>query len=304
MFSSQKIQSKINASVVKIQNRMTDIRKLIDKLAAEENKLLSAEFIAPCVGNGKVQTRIAKILYTFTIKPCDFEGWGIFKPINEKQAAFIEEPNLPIICEYLKNFPSLRFRIIYPLQGQSWLAYPINEANMMQRCGYCKPVAVHLVAEAAQFEVVIARTDFAAWWFDECDRRSDVMVTQSLREQLERVTPPQELHFKGMTPEMRTAYDLATQQAQEFSALHRQKRDEKRLKEALKMAGGGLQQWSDRQDYWVVEWTTSNGEQHTSAIFKNDLTVMSAGICLSGEDEKFDLQSLVGVVERRDSEEY
>ena len=31
---------------------------------------------------------------------------------------------------------------------------------------------------------------------------------------------------------------------------------------------------------------------------------MSAGICLSGADEKFDLQSLVAVVERQDSEEY
>ena len=156
---------------------MANIRKLIDKLAAEENKLLATEFIAPCVGNGKVRTRIAKMLYTFTIKPYDFEGWCIFKPINEKQAAFVEEPNLPIICEYLKNFQSLRFRIIYPLQGQSWLAYPINEADMMQRCGYCKPVAVHLVAETAQFEVVIARTDGAAWWFDECVKRSSPKVS-------------------------------------------------------------------------------------------------------------------------------
>lgn len=298
------LKSKIQSPKSKIQNRMADIRKLINKLAAEENKLLSTEFIAPCVGNGKVRTRIARMLYTFTIKPPDFEGWGIFKPINEKQAAFIEEPNLPIIGEYLKNFQSLRFRLISPLQGQSWLAYPINEADMIQRCKYCKPVAVHLVAEASQFEVVIARTDAVAWWFDECDRRSDVMVTQSLREQLERVTPPQELHFKGMTPEMRTAYDLATQQIQEFNALHRQRRDEKRLREALKMGGGELQQWSDRQKYWVVEWTTSDGEHHTSAILKDDLTVMSAGICLSGEDEKFDLQSLVGVVERQDSEQY
>ena len=283
---------------------MTDIRKLIDKLAAEENKLLSTEFIAPCVGNGKVRTRIAGMFYTFTTKPDDFEGWGIFKPMNEKQAAFIEQPNLPLICEYLNNFQSLRLRLIYPLKGQSWLAYPINEADMIQRCGYCKPVAVHLVAEASKFEVVIARTDSAAWWFDECDRRSDVMVNQSLRDQLEQVTPQQDLHFKGITPEMRTAYNLATQQAQEFSALYRQRQDEKRLREALKMGGGELQQWSDREDYWGVEWITSDGEHHTSAISKNDLTVMSAGICLSGEDQKFDLQSLVGVVERRDSEEY
>jgi len=283
---------------------MTDIRKLINKLATEENKLRSIEFIAPCVSNSKLQTRIAGMLYTFTPKPGNFEGWGIFKPINEKQAAFIEEPNLPLISEYLKNFQSLRFRLTYPLRGQSWLGYPVNEADMEQRYGYCKPAAIHLVADAEQFEVIIARFDGAAWWFDECDRRADVMVTQGLREKLKQITPPQELHFKGMTPEMRTAYDLATQQAQEFSALQKQQQDEKRLKKALQMGGGELRQWSDRQDYWVVEWITSNGEHHTSAISKKDLTVMSAGICLSGEDEKFDLQSLVGVVERRNSEEF
>ena len=67
------------------------------------------------------------------------------------------------------------------------------------------------------------------------------------------------------------------------------------------MGGGELRDFRDRGDFWQVEWTTRNGEHHTSAISKGDLTVISSGICLSGYDRDFDLQSLVGVIESRDN---
>jgi hypothetical protein len=98
---------------------------------------------------------------------------------------------------------------------------------------------------------------------------------------------------------MRAVYELAAQPARELQARRQQEQDESRLADALRLGGGRLHDFQDRGDYWLVEWTTRDGERHHSAIARRDLTVISAGICLSGEDRKFDLHSLVGVVEQQ-----
>lgn len=273
-----------------------DIRKLLNQIAAQEMQLQETQFLAPCVRGGLVRTRVANIIYSFVPQPQNFEGWGIFQPVDEKFAALVDEPSLPQLAEYLKLLKPLRLRLAYVLRGKTWLAYPTNEGDVLQRFGVAKPVAVHLVTEGATFEPIIARFDGCSWWFDECDRRTDPLITENLKEHLKKLTSPEELRFKGITPEMRSLYQLTTKKNQEFTA----KTDEQRLRKALKMGGGEMREFRDRQDHWVVEWTTANGERHTSAISKNDLTVISSGICLSGRDRDFDLHSLVGVIEHRD----
>ncbi|MBD2039171.1 hypothetical protein [Microcoleus sp. FACHB-672] len=278
---------------------MTDIRKLLKQISAQEDQLRDTQFLAPCVHRGRVRTKVAGIVYTFTPDPRNFEGWGIFQPATSKVAKVVEEAELQQVTEYLQQMPAVRLSLAYQLQKQTWLAYPVNESDVRQRIGCVKPVPVYLVSEGATFEPIIARWDGCSWWFEEIDRRADPIPAEALREALKQVTPPAEVRFKGMTPEMRTVYQLVAQQTKEFEAQMQQQWDEKRLQKALKMGGGQLQKFHDRDDYWIVEWTTGNGEQHTSAISKNDLTAISAGICLSGFDRNFDLQSLVGVVEDR-----
>jgi len=98
---------------------------------------------------------------------------------------------------------------------------------------------------------------------------------------------------------MRSAYKIAYQTTQEAQRLREIAHVEQRLREALALAGGVLREFQDRGDCWLVEWATPDGERHASAIHKDDLTVLGAGICLSGRDRDFDLQSLVGVVTQR-----
>ena len=278
---------------------MVDIRNLLSQLAAQETQLCDTQFLAPCTRNGRVQTRLSGIVYTFKPKPRNFEGWGIFQPVNEKTAAVIEEPSLPQVTEYLQLFVPIRLQLACALQGQTWLAYPVNESDARQRFGVTKPVPVHLVTDGATFEQIIARWDGQSWWFEDIDRRADPLPSEELKKALKKVVSPQEIRFKGMTPEMRTVYELVAQQTEEFSEKFQQRRDENRLRQALQMGGGELREFRDRDDYWLIEWTAGNGTRHSSAIAKNDLTVVSAGICLSGLDRNFDLQSLVGVIEAR-----
>jgi hypothetical protein len=133
-------------------------------------------------------------------------------------------------------------------------------------------------------------------WFEEIDRRADPLPSEELKAALKKLILPQEVRFKGMTPEMRAVYELVSRNITGFDP---KVRDRQRLQRALKMGGGELRDFGDRENYWLVEWTSGSGEHHTSAIAKTDLTVMSAGICLSGLDKDFDLHSLVGVVENR-----
>ncbi|MBE9186759.1 hypothetical protein IQ270_19360 [Microcoleus sp. LEGE 07076] len=275
---------------------MVDIRKILSQLADGEEQLLDTQFLAPCVRGGRVRTRVSSMVYTFQVSPRNFEGWGIFEPVNEKTAAVIEEPNLPQVAEYLQLLVSVRLHLACALQGQTWLAYPVNESDAKQRTGAAKPVLVHLVTEGSQFEPIVARWDGDCLWFEEIDRRADPLPSEKLKIALKKLILPQDVRFKGMTPEMRIVYELVTRNIKDFDP---KVREEGRLQRALKMGGGELRDFGDRQDYWLVEWTSASGEHHSSAIAKNDLTVMSAGICLSGLDKDFDLQSLVGVVENR-----
>ena len=276
---------------------MFDIHALLNRLETQERELLTRKFIAPCTRGGRVRTQIDGLVCIFRPQPRDFSGWGMFQPADTKTAKLLETASLNRIEEYLQQFPAFRFLLVRSLQHQTWLAFPANLSDMQQRLGRAKPVPVHLVSEGIPFEPIVARWDGRAFWFEGCDRRADPLPSEALRQALRESLLPEDLTFGGLVPEMRTAYDLAIQGRGEFSPAAK---DERRLQQALKIGGGNLESFRDRDDFWQVEWTTPNGERQTSAIAKSDLTVMSAGICLDERDRDFDLQSLVGVVEQQE----
>jgi hypothetical protein len=281
------------------------INNLIKAMAREEEALLRTELLAPCVRGGELRARVNNLIYTFKPLPEDFEGWGIFLPMNNAEAELLEEAGLFQIAEYLQLLKPLRVRLAFQLWGASWLAYPANESDAMQKTGAVAPTIVHLVTEGAKFEQIIARTDGSTYFFEEVDRRADPQVARTLLEAFNENRRIEDLKFENLTPEMRVAYELALSprlpQKRRRKALGQTAveplSDDARLAEALRLGGGVLENFTDRGEFWTVEWTAPSGDRHTSAISKTDLTVISSGICLSGRDRDFDLQSLVGVID-------
>src|SRR6185369_12071457 len=98
-----------------------------------------------------------------------------------------------------------------------------------------------------------------------------------------------------LTAEERLAYAQSYWPHFEASEEGQRSRDERRLRDALAHAGADLKGYVERQDVYTVTYEV-DGQRHVSAVAKKDLAVQVAGICLSGEDENFDLQSLVGVI--------
>ena len=69
----------------------------------------------------------------------------------------------------------------------------------------------------------------------------------------------------------------------------------RRIGEALAHGGASLRDLAEHGDTYRVTYDV-NGSRHVSLVRKNDLTILSAGICLSGMDRQFDLASMVGVL--------
>src|ERR1700742_3383506 len=121
------------------------IKDLINRLVHEEDRMRDAEFLAPCVRGGQIRARVSGLIYTFAPKPRDFEGWGVFLPISDKEVELLDEADLPIVDAYLRRLKPLRARLIARLRGATWLAYPANESDFEQRFGAARTFMIHLV---------------------------------------------------------------------------------------------------------------------------------------------------------------
>jgi hypothetical protein len=272
--------------------RRERFKEALNRLAAAEASALASEFLAPLVRGGVVGVKIAGVVCRFKVDVADFEGWGVFKADSASTARLVRPARLAERRQYLDLFPLLRL-IVCLRAGSHWLAITANRAD--SRFQIEGMIPVRLIEEAQLFDVVQARFDGAQAWFDGPEPRFDPSRASYLREALAAMVTPDDLSRPGLTAEERSAYAMNYMPRLRAQMQAQRDRVEERIRAALIHAGATFRDYQDRGDVYRVTYEI-DGRRHVSVVDRNDLSVQAAGICLSGDDRRFDLQSLVGVL--------
>lgn len=266
---------------------------LFNKLASAEDAFFNSQLFSPVLKGKPIRVSIAGILVTLQVtKPKNFEGWGVFAPLNYKTARFVREPNMAEKEQYFRLFPGLRL-ILCRNENGIWCGIPANKGST--RFHIQGAVPIRLASEVQMFDTVRCRFDGENVWFEQVDPRANPRTAIYLRECVGKLLEPKKLEFLGLTQEERDAYQIGYGIALAADIEAKRDKQEERIKDALQRAGAKYQSYIERKDTYTIEYTV-DGSKHRSVVKKDNLAVESAGICLAGTDKNFDLQSLVGVI--------
>lgn len=198
-------------------------------------------------------------------------GWGVFRPEGD-EARWVRAAHPWELPQDLR-----RLVLLGRDARDRWWGCPPGP-----RPGY--PVRVRLVEGAAELDVIEA-------WFDG-DHHWQVAALSTqplLRESLQTGVPPPELP-RAARPGDREAYRLAW-------SLRGSQDPQPRLRRALALAQARLEAWHPVPQGFRVTWSRA-GERFTS-VLGPDLSVLDAGLCLSGTDRAHDLTSLASLIVER-----
>jgi hypothetical protein len=268
------------------------VHDLLNKMESAEETFLQTEFLSPVMPGGQVRVRIAGVVCTLGVEGAAEPGWAILRPLSLNAAQVVGQPTLRQIRDYLELFPQIKM-ILLARKDRDWLALHAHKGD--RRFQLDGPARVRLAEGVEPFQQIVARYDGAQFWFQEVDRRRSPAIAAYLRECMNAETPPSNLRKPTLTAEERAAYAIAYEGTAKARAAARRSREEARLSDALTHAGAELVSFMEQRGVYTVNFRMGQ-RQHRTIVRRDDLTVLAAGICLSGQDQRFDLQSLVGVI--------
>jgi hypothetical protein len=268
---------------------MSDVLELIKKIGEQETSLKNKEFVSPVFYNDYVATKILGILYKFKIKE-KTPGWYNITPIDTKTAKTTSSANHQQISTYLSKLPKLRLVLVLR-KNNVFLAIPEKNNNL--GLNFRQTIPVFLFDDTIQdFEKIICRYDGSNFWFEQVDNSNDLSKSFYLREQLSKFKKIETLNYLGLTFEEKYAYSLRFE-LDKHLVINAKKEN---LKKDVEHAGGEFISFLEKNDYYSVTFFV-DGNKYTSNVSKDPKhSIITAGICLSGEDSKYDLKSLITVM--------
>jgi len=265
-----------------------NVLDLISKLGEEENSLRKREFISPVYGNDTVVMKLDGIIFRLGISQKE-AGWYKFKPVNDTRARKIADADFSEIEAYLKKLPQVRVYSSYR-EGDKIFGFPMK--NNKAGLSYHDLVPVFLPDDQSMdFDRLLCRFDGVSLWYEGTDVTNDPMKADYLRDSLAEHTNPKKIRFSGLSLEEKAAYSLRY----EVDVKLKEKQKMKTLEGQIEFQGGKLLKYNERSDHIEVE-IEVDGQSFRSYVSKDEHHhVITAGICLDGMDDTYDITSLISV---------
>lgn len=274
-----------------------DAKSIREKFAQKEINLRKNDFLAPFTEQSrKVHVKIDGVVYPFRIIGQRGSGFGIFKPIDGTCAKYIKEAPFELYRAFLDELPRVLFILAYE-SDQGWVAYPANINSTREVFGLDGEAVIKCVTDCERFDVIVARFDGLHFWYDGIFTGGNPQKSINMRECFQPGYTPQKMKtclagVKELTPEDKKAFEMAMASWTLFQRVT----TEDRLRDFIENSGGKFQSYVIRGVNVEIKWTSDSGRTYNSLVEKESLDVVSAGICLSGEDKKFHLKDLPFVI--------
>jgi hypothetical protein len=276
--------------------------KLLDSFIKKERDLLNNMFIAPFDQNTTtIIVKIDKVNYKFKINKTKSSGLGYFKPKNSKEAVLVGEVEEYLADSFLKSLPSLIFILCYETDF-GWIAYPYD-LNGIAKYNIFGEILIKNVKDCQRFDIITARYDSVNMWYHEPFAGANISKSIQLRDCFQ--SDFNELQIKaakdkilGLKTEESKAFDIVLESWKKFLKTS----TEDTIKQFLQNSGATLSNYILKGTDIEIKWKAPSGKTYYSLIKKDSYDVVSAGICLSGEDQKFHLKDLPYLVDFAEKE--
>ena len=261
------------------------IKDIFEGVRKQEEAFKESYFLAPIFKDRKIFATIAGFSTTLQVIGAE-PGWAIVQPLSLTTARVVAVPRVGEIEKYLNALPKVSF-ILAKKYEDEWFGFPAYEYH--SKLGNLAPWNMRQInkGRGSKFCQVVTGYDGKNFWFLSPDFKRHPFIAEFLQDNLREKTPLKKLTGQGLTPQEKLTYRIALDMEKEPV--------EEMLKRVVAHGGGKLHSYADRGDSYTIRFSVAG--ETVSATVKKDLQIISAGFCLSGEDNKFDLASITSVVQ-------